>query len=59
MADNKTVFFLDIGRRFRQADGTLLKEAYTSDMVHLASHGYEIWADAIEPTVTMLMNHDD
>lgn len=59
LADEKMVFFFDLGPEFRSKDGTLRKEAFVSDMVHLAPRGYELWAEAIESTVARLMNEDD
>jgi beta-glucosidase len=55
LADNPSICFLDIGSKFLETDGILLKEAFTSDSVHLSPKGYEIWAGAIEPTVVKLM----
>ncbi len=54
LADGKTVFYLDIGPKFLNADGTLDKEILP-DLVHPNAKGYEIWAAAIEPTVAKLM----
>jgi len=53
--DDKMVFFLNINDRFVNEDGTLRKELYEPDMTHLASKGYAVWAEAIEPTVAELM----
>ncbi len=53
-ADDKTVFYMDIGARFLQPDGTLTKEIMP-DLLHLSPHGYQIWADAIEPKVKELL----
>lgn len=44
--DGKHVFFLDIGDKFLQPDGTLTKEIMP-DFLHLSAKGYQIWADAI------------
>jgi len=54
LADNKNVFYLDIGKKFLNPDGTLSKEIMP-DLLHLSPKGYEIWASAIEPTVKKLM----
>ena len=53
-ADDKTVFFMDINARFLQPDGTLSREIMP-DLLHPNEKGYEIWAEAIEPTVKELM----
>lgn len=54
LADDKMVFFLDIGPKFLQPDGTL-SEDIMPDLLHPNAKGYEIWAEAIEPTVAKLM----
>ena len=53
-ADEKMVFYLDIGDKFLAADGTLSKEIMP-DLLHLSPQGYEIWATSIEPLVARLM----
>jgi len=54
LADGKMVFYLDIGPKLLQADGTLGKDVMP-DLLHPGPKGYEIWAEAIEPTVAKLM----
>jgi beta-glucosidase len=54
VADNKTVYYLDIADKFLAADATLPKDIMP-DYLHLSPAGYEIWASAIEPKVTALM----
>jgi N-acetylglucosamine-6-sulfatase len=53
-ADDKTVFYMDIGPKFLAADGTLTPEIMP-DRLHLSPKGYEIWAEAIEPKVKELL----
>jgi lysophospholipase L1-like esterase len=53
-ADNKQVFYLDIGSKFLGADGTLSPDIFP-DGLHPNEAGYRIWADAIVPTVKELM----
>jgi lysophospholipase L1-like esterase len=53
-ADGKTVFFLDIGPKFLEPDGTLSKEVMP-DLLHPNAKGYEIWAEAIEGRVKELL----
>ena len=53
-ADDKNVFFLDIGPKFLEPDGEL-KPEIMPDYLHLSPKGYLIWADAIEPKVVELM----
>jgi beta-glucosidase len=54
LADNQNVFFLDIGDKFLTPDGTLAREIMP-DFLHLTPKGYEIWAEAVEPSVAKLM----
>jgi len=52
--DGKTVKFLDIGDKFLEPDGTLPK-SIMPDSLHPNTKGYEIWAEAIDPTVKEMM----
>lgn len=54
LADDKNVFYLDIGPKFLAEDGTLSKEIMP-DLLHLSPKGYQIWADSIEASVAKLM----
>ena len=54
LADNKQVFFMDIGDKFLTADGTLTTEVM-ADGLHPTARGYQIWADAISDRVKELM----
>lgn len=54
LADNKTVFFMDINAKFLEADGTLSKDIMP-DLLHPNEKGYEIWAEAIAPKVKELL----
>lgn len=54
LADNKQVFYLDIGPKFLAEDGTLSKEIMP-DLLHLSPKGYAIWATSIEDKVAELM----
>ncbi|MDB6026624.1 MAG: hypothetical protein JWM68_2847, partial [Verrucomicrobiales bacterium] len=51
--DQKHVFYLDIGSRFMNADGSISKEIMP-DYLHLSTKGYEIWAEAIAPKLKAL-----
>jgi lysophospholipase L1-like esterase len=46
----KTVKYLDIGAKFLDSEGNLPKDIMP-DFLHLSVKGYEIWADAITPTL--------
>jgi lysophospholipase L1-like esterase len=52
--DGEHVKFLDIGEKFLEADGSLAK-AIMPDFLHLSPKGYQIWADAIGPTLKELL----
>ncbi len=54
LADNKNVFYLDIGDKFLESDRTLSKEIMP-DLLHLSAKGYTIWAESIEPTMKKLL----
>jgi lysophospholipase L1-like esterase len=54
LADNKTVFYLDIGPKFLTADGTLTRDVMP-DLLHLNEGSYRTWAESIEPKVKELM----
>lgn len=55
IADNKMIYYLDINKSFLNKDGVLTREVMP-DLLHLSEYGYEIWAEAIEPTVKKLMS---
>jgi beta-glucosidase len=55
LADNKDVFYLDIGPKFLEADGATLSREIMPDLLHLNPKSYGIWAESIEPTVAKLM----
>jgi beta-glucosidase len=54
LADDKHVFYLDIGPKFLDDKGNLPKEIMP-DYLHLSPQGYQIWAEAIEPKVAELL----
>jgi beta-glucosidase len=54
LADNQTVFYMDIGKHFMEADGTIPK-MIMPDYLHPNADGYAIWAAAIEPKVAELL----
>jgi lysophospholipase L1-like esterase len=54
LGDKKAVLFLDIGPKLLAPDGTLPKDT-APDFLHLSEKGYQIWADAIEPSLSGLL----
>ncbi len=54
LADNKSVFYQDLANDFLEDDRALSKKIMP-DLLHLSQGGYEIWAQAIEPTLVTLL----
>jgi lysophospholipase L1-like esterase len=54
LADGNRVRFLDIGPNFLEADGTLPK-SIMPDLLHPNAHGYQIWAESMEPTLAEML----
>ncbi|HZZ29077.1 MAG TPA: GDSL-type esterase/lipase family protein [Pirellulales bacterium] len=54
LADGKLIFYIDIGDKFLEADGTL-PDDIMPDHLHPNAKGYEIWAAAIEPKVSEVL----
>ncbi len=57
LADDKRVFYLDISDKFLEEDGTLPK-SIMPDLLHPNQKGYEIWAEAMEPTLAKLLGEE-
>ena len=53
-ADDRSVFYLNIGESLMNPDGTLSREIMP-DLLHLSDKGYAIWARRIEPTLQRLL----
>ena len=53
LADNKQVFYMDIGDKFL-VNGVVPTDIM-ADGLHPTAKGYQIWADAILPTVKNLL----
>jgi len=54
IADNKTIFYLDMNKKFLNKKGVLTKEVMP-DLLHPNEKGYQIWAETVEPTIAKLM----
>jgi lysophospholipase L1-like esterase len=54
IADDKTVFYLDLGPKFLSADGSISREIMP-DLLHLSPEGYVIWAEAMLDQVYELL----
>jgi len=54
IANNRTVFFMNIGDRFVDAQGNL-KTDLMPDQLHPNAAGYQLWMEAVKPTLSKLM----
>lgn len=54
LADGKTIHYIDFGSQLIESDGSISKEIMP-DYLHLTERGYEIWAQAIRPTLKKLL----
>ena len=54
LADDKHVFYKDIGAKFLNKDGGLDRKVMP-DLLHLSPEGYEIWATAIKDDIAKLV----
>lgn len=52
--DGRTVRYMDIGERFLAPDGSIPADVM-ADGLHPTAKGYEIWANAVMPTVREMM----
>jgi lysophospholipase L1-like esterase len=50
--DQQHVFYMDIGSRFLDEKGSFLPDAFRPDNLHPAARGYDIWGEAVSPTLT-------
>ncbi len=55
IADNKTIYYLDINKKFLNKKGQLPVEIMP-DLLHPNKKGYEIWAASMESMIRKLMN---
>jgi len=54
LADDKKVFYKDIGDKFLNKDGGLEKKVMP-DYLHLSEEGYKIWAESIKDDIAKLV----
>lgn len=55
VVDNEWVYFLDINDKFLDQNGQLSRDIMP-DLLHLNEISYQIWAEAMEPTIKKLMD---
>jgi lysophospholipase L1-like esterase len=53
--DQRHVFYLDIGLKFLDETGYLLKDAFRADNLHPQAKGYDIWGAAVKDKLAELM----
>jgi lysophospholipase L1-like esterase len=49
--DKQHVFYMDIGSKFLDDKGEFLEGAFLGDRLHPQEKGYEIWGEAVKPTL--------
>lgn len=54
LADGKKVRYLNVNDKLADKDGKLL-DGMSPDRLHLSAKGYQVWADALKPTLTELL----
>lgn len=54
LADNKSIYFLNINETFMNSQGELNADVMP-DWLHLNEEGYRLWADAMEPMLNYLL----
>jgi lysophospholipase L1-like esterase len=53
--DQQHVFYMNIGPKFLDERGDFLPDAFRPDLLHPLAKGYEIWGEAVRPTLLELM----
>lgn len=56
LGDDSSVFYLDIYKAFLDSEGRFLEGA-SQDGTHLTAKGYQVWADAMRPTLQKLLEN--
>jgi len=54
LADGRNVFYLDINKAFLNEQGVLTRQVMP-DLLHPEEKGYQIWAEAMDPTFRRLL----
>jgi lysophospholipase L1-like esterase len=53
--DQRHVFYMDIGPKFLDAQGTFLPDTFQADNLHPTAKGYDIWGAAVKDKLAELM----
>jgi len=53
--DQKTVFYMDIGKKFLDDRGVFLPDSFRADNLHPQAKGYDIWGEAVSAKLADLM----
>jgi len=53
--DQRHVFYMDIGPKFLDAQGTFLPDTFQADNLHPTAQGYDIWGAAVKDKIAELM----
>ena len=62
LADDKRVFWLNLGEHFFESDGTLQKRLFLDEKpfpIHLSTEGYKTWAAAMQPRIKELISKQE
>jgi lysophospholipase L1-like esterase len=54
--NDKSVFYLNMDKRFINADGSLTEGLMAGDGIHLTAEGYKVWASVLVPQARRLFN---
>lgn len=57
LADRQRIFYLDIGDRFLEPDGTIKREKLR-DLLHPSEVGYRVWAEAMRAPLADLLENE-
>jgi lysophospholipase L1-like esterase len=53
--DGKSVFYMDIGKKFLDEKGVFLPDSFRPDNLHPQAKGYDIWGEAVSAKLAELM----
>jgi beta-glucosidase len=56
LANDQSVFFLDMDPAFMNPDGSINSTLYQSVLVHLSAAGYSVWAQTMQPELDLLLS---